>query len=415
MADTNINFRVGMTGAQKTASEMEKVSTSITKVGMNSQRSNMTLMSMSRIVQDMPFGFMAVGNNITFMAEQMAYARTQGVSFGAQMKGMLGALAGPGGMIFAISAVTSAITYFTMNTRKGASAVDNFTSSVDKAIKKLIDFQDPFKDVKFGLEPGQIDQLTAQLDNRIKQLQDFREQALKTYGASVMGVNVGALQQALGVIEAMPKEMKDLLTQNERLAQNLKEQKATYEAQRIIAEMLNSLGLKRVDNEKEANKQLKDQLDTIKEIFSEASKPSRAGRQTVALGAGMTPIEGPENMIIPDKIIKDKFNMVQDLTHITAITLRDEFTAAWQSVFGEANSLFEKFAMRISEYFTQMALQNAASGLFSLIFPGAGTVSGIAGGSNKPINIILDGEKVGSFVDSRVPYSINRATRLDIL
>ena len=83
------------------------------KLTPSTQQSNMQLQSMGRIVQDMPYGFMAIGNNITFMAEQMGYARAQGIGMGAQLKGMAKSFLGPGGVIFGISAAVSLLTVFT--------------------------------------------------------------------------------------------------------------------------------------------------------------------------------------------------------------------------------------------------------------------------------------------------------------
>ena len=47
----------------------------------NTQNANMLLFSMGRIIQDLPYGFMGIGNNITLMAEQMGYMRSQGMGF----------------------------------------------------------------------------------------------------------------------------------------------------------------------------------------------------------------------------------------------------------------------------------------------------------------------------------------------
>ena len=79
---------------------------------------------------------------------------------------------------------------------------------------------------------------------------------------------------------------------------------------------------------------------------------------------------------------------------------KGEFSKAWQSIFGEANSLLEKFIQSLSEKLFNYGVEKAAFGLLDLIFPGASALgSAISGGGadSRTVNqIIIDGELIAT-------------------
>jgi len=79
---------------------------------------------------------------------------------------------------------------------------------------------------------------------------------------------------------------------------------------------------------------------------------------------------------------------------------KGEFSKAWQSIFGEANSLLEKFIQSLSEKLFNYGVEKAAYGLMDLIFPGSGALGGaISGGGadSRTVNqIIIDGELIAT-------------------
>ncbi len=80
-------------------------------------------------------------------------------------------------------------------------------------------------------------------------------------------------------------------------------------------------------------------------------------------------------------------------------TFRGEFSKAWQSIFGEANSLLEKFIQSLGESLFNKAVGSAASGILNLVFPGAGTLTDaiFGGGDRSTVNqIIIDGELIAT-------------------
>lgn len=103
---------------------VEHMSQSLTKMNRASASSTNSLFALSGIVQDAPYGFRAIANNITFFTQQMAYSAKASGGFGAALKGMGAALTGPAGIIFAISAGVSLLDTFLGSAKKGAPEID---------------------------------------------------------------------------------------------------------------------------------------------------------------------------------------------------------------------------------------------------------------------------------------------------
>jgi hypothetical protein len=74
-----------------------------------------TLIQFSRIAQDAPFGIMGIGNNITATAESFGYLSKSSGGAGNALKAVASSLLGTGGILLAVSLVTSALTYMSQN------------------------------------------------------------------------------------------------------------------------------------------------------------------------------------------------------------------------------------------------------------------------------------------------------------
>lgn len=104
-----------------------------------------------------------------------------------------------------------------------------------------------------------------------------------------------------------------------------------------------------------------------------------------------------------------------DLMSIAAAqTLMDEFNKAWRSIFGEANSLFEKFMMNLSSAISNLATQYLANSIFSFVgsaigLPGLGAT---ASGGATTINLRIGQEDFQAVVNTSLPAAYNRAVRL---
>jgi hypothetical protein len=74
-----------------------------------------TLMQFSRIAQDAPFGIMGIGNNLTATTEAFTSLSKSSGGAGNALKAVASSIMGTGGILLAVSLVTSALTYMSQN------------------------------------------------------------------------------------------------------------------------------------------------------------------------------------------------------------------------------------------------------------------------------------------------------------
>lgn len=74
-----------------------------------------TLMQFSRIAQDAPFGIMGIGNNLTATAEAFANLTKSSGGTGNALKAVASSMMGTGGILLAVSLVTTGLTYMSQN------------------------------------------------------------------------------------------------------------------------------------------------------------------------------------------------------------------------------------------------------------------------------------------------------------
>ena len=82
-----------------------------------------TLMQFSRIAQDAPFGIIGIGNNLTATAESFSHLSKSAGGAGGALKAVASSLMGTGGILLAVSLVTTA---FTVMSQQGITIGDVF-------------------------------------------------------------------------------------------------------------------------------------------------------------------------------------------------------------------------------------------------------------------------------------------------
>jgi len=95
------------------------------------------LMQFSRIAQDAPFGIMGIGNNITATAEAFGHLQKQTGSTGAALKAVAGSMLGSGGILLAVSLVTTGLTYMAQNGITVSDVFKKLTGTFDESSKRL--------------------------------------------------------------------------------------------------------------------------------------------------------------------------------------------------------------------------------------------------------------------------------------
>lgn len=84
--------------------------TQLGKLPPAAQKAQNTLTGLSGVVRDLPFGFIAIQNNLPILADQFTALTKESGGVGGALKGLGGALIGPAGVAFAFGAVTSIVT-----------------------------------------------------------------------------------------------------------------------------------------------------------------------------------------------------------------------------------------------------------------------------------------------------------------
>lgn len=101
----------------------DSVGSSIKNFSVQAANGGNALTQISRIAQDAPFGFIAIGNNITAAGESIGHLVAQTGSLKGAFSAIGTSLAGPGGVLFALSLVTTGLTIMS---QKGLTVQDVF-------------------------------------------------------------------------------------------------------------------------------------------------------------------------------------------------------------------------------------------------------------------------------------------------
>ena len=97
------------------------------------------LMQFSRIAQDAPYGIIGIGNNITATVESFGHLKNSTGSTGGALKALAGSIVGSGGILLAVSLVTTAFTYMAQNGLSVGDVIDKMTGKFDANRKALQD------------------------------------------------------------------------------------------------------------------------------------------------------------------------------------------------------------------------------------------------------------------------------------
>ena len=95
------------------------------------------LLQFSRIAQDAPFGIMGIGNNITATAESFGHLVKETGSAGGALKSVASSMLGTGGILLAVSLVTSGLTYMSQNGITVKDVFDKLSGTFDEFGKSI--------------------------------------------------------------------------------------------------------------------------------------------------------------------------------------------------------------------------------------------------------------------------------------
>lgn len=163
-----------------------------------------TLTQFSRIAQDAPFGIIGIGNNLTATAESFGYLAQSSGGAGNALKAVGASLLGPGGVIFAISLLTTGLTVMA---QKGMSVADVF----NKLTGDFDEYADALKKANLAAynDDGVVKAVSDvnQLREEVKLAKDGfldKEKVVKHYNET-MGKTAGLVSDLDGVEQQLVK------------------------------------------------------------------------------------------------------------------------------------------------------------------------------------------------------------------
>ena len=404
MADANVTYKVQQVGAAQVAAGFQKVDGAIVQTGNtmknklipNTRVSNMGLMNMGRIAQDMPFGLMGISNNLTFMAEQMGRAKQQGFSFTAQLKGMAKQLWGVGGLTFAFSAFTSVLLMAQMGMFSSKKAVENLTESLKKLWSTTFKSAEAFK--KFAED---VEKFTSS---------QIRE-SIRAIKAEIIELGIGL--EAFGTT-GFQKGMGWLIQQFKDEFSPAADKVKELNKQLAILLGLSGMGSGQAGNTGNPSvpvieamaagvKLLGKEVKVVVESLNSIGRTGEAGSFRNRGGGARTQGFLMENVFQPakPKLLKDAKKIGDTIFDDWSNVLVSNMNTAWATIFGEANSLFEQLVnsmvdMLIKDLFVNLLTWLPSGGVFGFLAKVIPTSPG--GGGQTNITIEMGGMPLGQVV-----------------
>lgn len=165
---------IGSSTLPKLGEDAAKAAAGIDKLAKPAGNAGYALSTMSGVVRDLPFGFIAIQNNLPLMVDSFSNLTKTSGGVGGALKGLGKAMIGPAGIGFAFGAVTSIVTGLIQNygslgnaidvifakNKQAAEATASYNKELEKSqgtigaelvtidllVKKLTDLKTPYED-----------------------------------------------------------------------------------------------------------------------------------------------------------------------------------------------------------------------------------------------------------------------------
>lgn len=163
MSDGQIKIRAKVEGLEEAANQINDFS----------RRSQMALTSLNQVVQDLPFGFIGIQNNLPILTQQFGNLIKESGGVLNAFKSLGVTLLGPTGIVFAVSALTSGITFLIQKYGSLGDAIDAIfgkVTSLSKITKDAAKSQEEFND-SFKTNSQIIAEATGGVDAQITKIQ----------------------------------------------------------------------------------------------------------------------------------------------------------------------------------------------------------------------------------------------------
>jgi hypothetical protein len=234
MAEAGLNARLGL-DATDFERGLKKSETSLKTFGSQVNRSvpqaTQAFTNLGRVVQDAPFGFIGIANNIEPLIQSFQSLKTATGSTGGALKALAGSLVGAGGVLFAFSAVSSIALVLIQKYGSLGNAIKELTSNVSNAQR----FQSQYnKAIQEGVGASQAEIVnlnallkvakdeTASKQTRLAAIKDLKKEGqgyldqltLENIGNQKTQIAVDNLTKSL-ILQAKARGLNNIISKNE--------------------------------------------------------------------------------------------------------------------------------------------------------------------------------------------------------
>ncbi len=311
------NFETGMKSAQselaKTALAAQKTDSTLQNLKGGSDKASLALVDLGRVVQDAPYGFIGIANNINPLLESFQRLKAETGSTAGTFKALASSLAGPAGIGIAVSVATSLMLAFggsLFGAKKATEdlkkASDGYNESAAKEILKLNELVAVAKDEgqSRNVRLAAVQKLKAEYPNYLKGLSD--EQILAgQLGTAYDKINSALLAKA--TLQAAEEKVIPLLKQQVDL------QLQIIKARNTIGGLSNISDAELLANEK-TKKLYVERRQAVQDIVKFTEQEKALQTQVNNLFQGLAEIlrgSAPLDLVFkPEKAQKDLFDAV---------------------------------------------------------------------------------------------------------
>jgi hypothetical protein len=298
-----------------------------------------SLNSLGQVARDLPFGFIAIQNNLPIVADQFSSLVKSSGGAGAALKGLGAALVGPVGISFAIGVVIAGVTALVQKYGSFGAAIDALIKGNDKLYQQQLLINEVTKEANknAGEEIAKFKTLALTIANTALSLQ-VRKDAVKEiqeqYGAYLSNLseedllngkltqsieNVTKALRAKALAQAattkageLSSSVLDILVKEEKLREDIKRledrkvtekgkfrngQSIEEETQRVI----NALQRQK-DALARERKPLEDQINAILGLGQKATQEAGAGAITSKVPKGPTEAEKKQKELLQERL-----------------------------------------------------------------------------------------------------------------
>lgn len=356
---------------------------SLARIKPGASQAGAALTDVGRILQDLPFGFVSIQNNITQLPDSFKRLRDATGSTGGALKALAGSLMGAGGIGLLLSAVTSALTIATVGwdawTRilgKSKKEAKEAAEATEKLLKSLKSIEEITADATGGVQ-GQIVQVqalasvvtntNAAYNERKRALEElkqvnkayFGDLKLESITTENLTTKVNEYTKAL-VNQAVVKGFSDELgrVSSELFKQSQETEKARTKLRQLEDQLKKtartSSNAQGVVSQSAAYQKLVDQVVDAREAFktqrdTEEQLATNRAQLTVALNNAT--VEGLKFLDISGKTTAE-----HEKQDATLKALRKEL-AGYEKELADSNELRRKGALLISDESKALTLQ----------------------------------------------------------